>query len=503
VNRPLLNEVENIVSDVINEVLALTYEIDKELRLPVTRYHYIVKGSKKKKENIEEESPLEALFSTHNEVFTDIYMGRKPILGNKRSHIIYNLIMKYSENFDLDMHLETTNVGGFTRQILGPLLRDYGLYDIMDKVYEWFKNTKGTVTKKEAKEFRKIFSHVPRRLKLYALYYSLVASYYRLELESIKDGKKTLNDVISACSSVDSRTKEPIPIPDSGTASEIISRIVNDEILLDPDTLDKVSDNLLSEIITVRGVKFVSKGKSGESTLPFYRNPRGRIDPLSLVKSQRGFLDWEVYDEIEYSTFEREYVTSSPPDHFTALIDVSGSTGGETSLLAPIVGTDTTIIDAEKVIVLSMMKLTKRYGGDNVKASILLFSDGVFRREGSISEMIDFLLGREHGPILPLGGTEIVEAVKEGISVHKDRWDNPFILITDLEISEREERKVYKLIKNGLKRSPVLVVVIGGEIGILNELNKERNSAVVSVRTISDIRKLERAMRKISTSIAR
>jgi len=504
VNPSLLNEVENVVSDIINEVVAVEHGLDGG-RLPLLRYHYIAKWQEKPgkpREQVEAEWPLKALFDTHNEAFTDTYLGRQWVPKGYRSDYVYSLIREFAKDFDLRGHVEKAGVGGFTEDVLKKLVESYSLYKIMDLVYDWYKSTGAVLSDWDKERLRRIFNAylLPREYRLYALYYALVATMYRLEVEAGREGGRGLEDLRRECPAVDWRAGLPVPPP--GEADEIMRRILAGLLLLDPETLDKVADNLLSSIITVRGTRLVAKGRVGEVTVPFYRNPRGRIDPLSLVRSRRKprFLDWEVYEEVEYMRFEREPAEGSPPDHFTAVIDISGSTMSPSAVLAPVVGTETTVFDVERAIVISLMKLARKYGGERVAATVHLFNHNVETRSGPVGEMIDFLLGRR-GQIVPDGFTDIVKAVRAGTASHRDRPDNPFILVTDLAISWEEEQEVYKTLKSGLKRSPILVVVIGGDIGVLRELNRERFSAAVSVKTLWDLRKLEAAMQKVSSAI--
>ncbi len=88
------------------------------------------------------------------------------------------------------------------------------------------------------------------------------------------------------------------------------------------------------------------------------------------------------------------------------------------------------------------------------------------------------------------------------IKRHKDGPKNPFILMTDLEIEPYEEATITKMILEGLKLSPVLVVVIGhAGLRALNQLNMYRNSAAVVVSSFSDYPNLEEAIAKVSRAI--
>ena len=492
VDENLLNDVENCISDVINEVLAVTKKIDKEGKLIPARYLYQVRNQEDTNNPLIEKSPSLLLLKKHNEVFRDKYMNRKPEFGNTKIDVIYQLITKFSKELDIEEHTYLVNVGGFSTVVIKNLIQEHNLFGVMDKFYEWYTRT-SEVDENSKKRLQMIFSEIPEFLRLYALYYSLLFTFYRID-SSIPDNPIKLM-------SGKGFDKVKIPVPTKGESERILNKILTDNPIT-PSELDKITDNLLNEIISVRKPNSIlRKKKSMEVTVPFYMNPRGRIDPLSIVKSRRGILDWEVYDEIEYTSIERGYSMTSPPDHFTALIDISGSTLYSSAILLPLVGTETSILDVERAIVIAMMKAMKRKGWGETKATIYLFESEVEKVEGPIDEMIEYLLDEE-GEIYPRGGTDILKALRMGLKTHKDNKSNPFIIVTDLEISHREEVVTYNLITRKLKRSPILIVVIGDKEPVkLKELNKRKNIAVVTVRTIGELPKLEEAMRKISETL--
>lgn len=519
IDNSILSNVENIVSDVINEVLAEKQNIDNG-KIPITRFYYVLKGKIENKDRriLEKEFPLVALFYKHNEVFGNMFLNKKVKRGNYKSDVIYSLIEYFSTFFNIDKHLRLNNTGRFTIEVLYAILEEYNIYTIMDKVYEWYKNTDIKTNKNDREKLLSFFDDIPPDEKLYALYYALVSALYRITIEnndnnseSSKQNSKNKEDKDNK-NKKEKKEKRPtinsidtinLPIPSKDEALDFTKKIRTMNISLSPEEVDKISEKLLNEIITVKGTKILSKQKSGEVLLPFYKSPRGHIDPYSIIKSQRGFLDWEVSDEVDYYSYKYEYNTSSAPEHFTAVMDISGSTLSGSSILLPFVGMDTTIFDTERAIVLSLMKLTKRYGDERTRASVYLFEDYVSSFEGKIDEMINLLINKK-GVISPGGGTNIIVAVKKALEKHKDAWNNPFMIITDLAITKNEEKEIYNLLISELKRSPLIIIIIGEEKPTyLEKLNREELSAVVTINTLNDLKKLEKAMKKISKILAR
>lgn len=494
IDEELFNMVENVISDVINEIMAITKKIDEHGKLVTARYLYQVKNQENKNIPLIEKSPSLSLLKKHNDVFRDRYMNRKPDFGDSKTDMIYQMITHYSESLNMKEHTHLVNIGGFSKIVIRSLLEGFNLYSVMDRFFEWYTSV-DRVDRTSAIKVLSIFENIPEELRLYALYYSLLSTFYRIET-SIPE-----NPLLSLSGEGTVMDKIKLPIPSDEESEGILNKITGDSSIK-PSEMDKITDNLIKEVITVnKPSSVIKKSKVMEVTIPFYMNPRGRIDPLSVVKSRRGVLDWEVYDEIEYASMERDYSKSSPPDHFTALIDISGSTMYPSAVLLPLAGTETSTLDVERAIVISMMKIMKRKGLGKIKATIFLFEENIRKNEGSIDEMIEFLLDKQ-GKINPTGGTKIVKALKEGLKTHKDKRDNPFIIVTDLEISRREEEIMYNLITRKLKLSPLLIVIIGGKTPeILSRLNIKKNAAVVSIRTIGELPKLEEAIRKVSTRI--
>ncbi len=494
IDEELFNMVENVISDVINEIMAITKKIDEHGKLVTARYLYQVKNQENKNIPLIEKSPSLSLLKKHNDVFRDRYMNRKPDFGDSKTDMIYQMITHYSESLNMKEHTHLVNIGGFSKIVIRSLLEGFNLYSVMDRFFEWYTSV-DRVDRTSAIKILSIFENIPEELRLYALYYSLLSTFYRIET-SIPE-----NPLLSLSGEGTVMDKIKLPIPSDEESEGILNKITGDSSIK-PSEMDKITDNLIKEVITVnKPSSVIKKSKVMEVTIPFYMNPRGRIDPLSVVKSRRGVLDWEVYDEIEYASMERGYSKSSPPDHFTALIDISGSTMYPSAVLLPLAGTETSTLDVERAIVISMMKIMKRKGLGKIKATIFLFEENIRKNEGSIDEMIEFLLDKQ-GKINPTGGTKIVKALKEGLKTHKDKRDNPFIIVTDLEISRREEEIMYNLITRKLKLSPLLIVIIGGKTPeILSRLNIKKNAAVVSIRTIGELPKLEEAIRKVSTRI--
>jgi len=480
VQRGLVSYVENIVSDVVNEVYAWRLRVPGYRELFTVRRWY-VQPSGMPLEEAERVNPLAALFDLHYSVFTELDKGREPAVeGSLRSHAAYRLVVRSAALFDPVEHLSRVNL--FTESVTKPLLQS-GLYDFADEAFKVL-----SPVQPDAEAVERLAERVEGYgvLGPYALHFALTTTYYRL------GGR-----VCTRIANVDSLT---VPVPSPGEAAEAVERITSNEYFLDPETLDRAASTLLRRSLTVKGSIIVRRARTGTVYAPFYRNPRGRINPLSLARARRGFLDWEVEEEAEYSVYEQVEGVADAPNHATVVLDVSGSTMAPSGLLAHVVGHDVPVLDAERAIALALVKPVMRLN-PRAATDVFLFSDSVNRISGTVAEVHDTLLDYRRLP-LELGNTWIEAGVEAAVARHRDGPRNPFVLITDLEVSDAEAERVYRMLLT-LKRSPVLVVVVGERLLSLARLNSLSNSAAVAVNTVWDVEKLEKAIGKVSSAVVK
>ena len=503
-NSGVFNEVENIISDIFNELVIYTHKIEGYKQLPELRYYYIYLPSRDKiseyladRQKLEKD-PVNAVFTTHNVVFASLYKGklrspRIPRPGWLSEHL-YNTMYRTAKAFKVREHIEALLGGGFTN-IISSLVNYYDMYSAIDELYSEIKRIiKTGNVRMSSDDFWKMERIiVNNRLDdvsgQYWSYFTLLTALYRYTIEH----PESLNRLKSN-PNIDCGRHRPAP-PSPDVLDSILSQLRGGDILT-PELAEYVAKRLISSALLTSKASFEIVHKSGTIKVPWYRRPRGKIDPLSLLKPS--ILDWKV--QVSYSVPEYRKTKSTAvgvPDKITVIIDESGSTGTPTSILSPLVGIDTTVFDVERTTIMSLLYNVLQYT-DKTRTTLIRFSTTSIVEEGSVREIYERLKHIQTGEIM-WGSTEIEDAVRRGVELHKDKPTNYFLLATDMQIDDSQARGIKDIILSEIRRSPILILGVNADIPpVLASLNRYPNIAVVSVKSMVDYPKLEEAIRKLA-----
>ena len=555
IDLPLFKRVENVVSDIFNELIIYTHDLHGSKNLADLRYYYLYLEQKDvvdelvKNRAYVEASPLDALFLTHNLAFLDVYHRGRSQLPLWRpswlSEHLYNAIYQLVSSFDILPHIEKVKFGSFAMSVGRAI--NAGLYDNVDKLYEELKKLVSTgKVKLQPEEFEHIknmivtqnrkLSHIEAQ---YWGYYSVLLAMYRFALEQQYnpgyEGVGETGTVIGAGESskekqkpsrlpstrggdnksgegerepesrklpslrnIDSGDNRPDPAPE-----DILDDILNvmtkgyRSSLLSPELAEYAVKKLASATLLVRKPGLEAVVTAGEVREPWYRNPRGRLDPYSLLHPS-SILEWKVRTPAQMPGHRKTYSPEvNIPDKITIIIDESESTGNFSQVLAPVVSLGTSVYDVERVIGMLLLYNVLRFS-DQVPTALVRFSTRTKVEEGTVKDIYNWLKTANEKKLM-FELTSIVEAVERAIELHRDGPTNYFLLITDMEISPEQATRIKELIFQHVRKSPVLILGVNKDIPPeLVELNKQPRTVVLSVKTANDIAKIKAAVKKLA-----
>ena len=504
----LLHAIENDISDAYNELILYRFKRTWYEYIPALCDKYVIRPQKdkiaellKKDRPRLEARPNRALILLHNLVFSLLYNGKlkAPRIPKPRwlSDYVYNQLYKTSKSFPLEEHIEVVNTGHFNTWI-NIILKD-GLFENIDQFYDALYTIigdyKGELKSSELRN--RVINHLSYEneyLAPYWVYFTLLAAYYRF----VKDLQPPPLP-IKLRLNVD--TGEDRPESPSGDVLDAIYYVIlysrgGEAPLVPPALAEYAAKRLLSETLAVAGKEVVYETEATTIKVPWYRRPRGKIDPYSMLKPS--ILDWRVQVKHRRYTGRKIEVarTAKLPSHITVVIDESSSTLDTVNVLSHIVGADTTRYDVERITLMSLLWNAMQYRGD-VPVTLVRFATDVTVERGTIREVYERLKNMRGSDMLG-GMTAIEAAVDTALRLHRDGPSNYFLLATDMEIEEEQARMILDMLSSKLRRSPILILAVASSAGILEDLNTRRNAAVVSVRTQADYRALEEAIRKLA-----
>ena len=503
-SQGVFNTIENIFSDIFNELIIYTHKLEGYKELPVLRYYYVFQPAKDVYEKTPrqklERNPVNAVFATHNIVFASIHMGkvRAPKVPSPQwlSEHIYNAMYEAADAFRLREHIEVLLSGDFTN-VIGALVNYYGMYSAIDSFYDKMKKTvesgKVQMSETDFSDLRQILFNKNLRRDLeqqYWLYFTVLTAMYRYVIEH-----PDLFEQIKALPNVDTGEQRPAPpLPD--ILDDILNHLRGNTNILSPEMADYVAKRLLSTALLTSKQTFETTYTTGVTKVPWYRRPRGKIDPQSLLKPS--ILDWKVIVPQNIPEQRAKKIAiSGTPDNITIVIDESGSTTARTSILAPIVGVDTSVFDVERVSIMSLLYNVLQYT-DDAKTTLVRFSSTSVIEEGTVKSIYERLKTLKSDELM-WGGTNIEGAVAQGVERHVDKPTNYFLLATDMEITPQQASVTRNIIMTRVRRSPVLILAVNADIpGELISLNRYPNIAVVSVKNMQDYPRLEEAIKKLA-----
>jgi len=513
----LFNTVSNILSDVFNELVITAQRLAGYEHFPELRYLYVVRPQASEIEEMKrnraqvEASPLGALFLQHNLAYTEMYEGRsstpKPESPEWLSEHLYASIYKMASTFNIVEHVETIQTGAFTNAMRE--LIEYGLYDNADNLYNAIKTL---VDSGKVKLQPQDYHHIKRLLskkgisginRRYWAYYSLLLAMYRLTLDELQQQKTAC--IALRLRNVDTGDNTPEPPPLDILAS-IAGALKGNAVLISPDLAEYVAKKLISATLQVRkpGLEAVSTVR--KVTTRWYKYPRGRIDPNSVIEYsapdwEEAILKMKVAARVKGQDYRKTYtLEANVPDAITIVVDESGSTSSLTSILAKIIGIDTTVYDVERTSIMAILYNVLRFS-EHVPTTLVRFSGKVKVEKGTVKEIYNWLKTVDANNLM-LGDTDIVRAVEQAVQMHRDRPANYFLLATDMQIQREQAWRVRELLDMHVKKSPTLILGVNADIPTaLQDLDKRPHMAAVSVKTIDDYPKLEAAINKLAKLI--
>mgnify|MGYP001772857858 CR=1 FL=1 len=499
----LFDTVENIISDIFNELIIYTHKLEGYKELPVLRYYYVFRPAKDLYEKTPrqklEKNPVNAVFATHNIVFASLFLNKikmpKVPLTQWLSEHIYNAMYDVASTFRIREHMELLLSGGFTN-VINTLVNYYDMYSAIDDFYNKIRSLveseRVQISDAEFADLRQILfnKNLGRDTEQqYWFYYIFLTAMYRYIVEH-----PDLFEQIKALPNVDTGKHRPAP-PSPDILDDVLNQLRGNTEILSPEIADYVAKRLLSTALLTPRDNIETLYTVGTTKVPWYRRPRGKIDPQSLLKPS--ILDWRVV--VQQNIPEQRAKTfdiTGAPDRITVVIDESGSTTTRTSILAPIIGIDTSVFDVERVSIMSLLYNVLRYT-DETKTTLIRFSSHTVVEEGTVKSIYDRLKTLKSNELM-WGGTNIEEAVAHAVENHVDKPTNYFLLATDMEITPQQAANTRNIILSRVRRSPVLILAVNADIpGELVSLNRYPNVAVVSVKNMSDYPKLEEAIKKL------
>ena len=493
----VFNELENIVSDIFNELIIYTHGLEGAGSLPALRYYYVYLSSASvaDRERLET-NPVKAVFHVHNKVFASILHNKlsTPKVPNPKyiSEHVYNLLYTLASLFNIEAHVKLVVMGGFSNVVSA--LVNQGFMNAVDSAYDvlsnWISDKKYILDEAEFEEFKRYtFPRAEKWHKTYWGYFAILTIFYRYIMEH----PELIREIY--VSNIDRGGDRPPP-PPPDVMNEILNVASKEAKLLTPVLAEYAAKRLLSTALLTSRPKVESVMVSATAKVPWYRRPRGKLDPSSLLKPS--ILDWKVEVSQQVPLYRRKSLSVfNVPDKITIIIDESGSTGTPSTVLSPIVGTDTTVYDVERVTVMSLLLNVLRHA--DPETTLVRFSSHVEVSTKPASEIYTFLKNIDDATVM-WGATNIEDAIREAVVEHVDKPANYFLLLTDMAITAQQAADIRRLILEHLTRSPVLVLAVNADIPAqLEALNTYRNIAIVSVQTVYDYPKLENAIKKLAT----
>ena len=492
----LLNRVENIVSDVINEAIVVLHRLPGYEKLLEFIWYYDLLQNPVPPPPQVESNPPRALLRLHRWRLAQLYTGRenslridKPLLP---SHHVYNALLEAVEEFSIEKHWSRVTDAGFAQTLRN--LIDQGLFDSIDEFFATYLSWLSQPWAVDATTFYELLRASRGVDSLYRVYFTLVGGYYRILLLM----KELLRELEQEMPNLDHSIPQDVPADILDDLADLLDAGEAPAVLLPPRVAEYVARRLVDAVLVARGAKAIhtQEAVSMLQKVPWYRRPRGRFDPQSLVKP---ITEWRVVVKTSVPVASRSRASvSALPDTITIVIDESGSTAKPCSVLSPVVGIETPVYDVERVTAMGLLYNVLDAGGEDVRVNLVRFSSTVRTETMNIRDAYEWFKKLSEDE-LEWGGTEIINAVKVALEVHRDGPLNYFILMTDMEISPAEADMVYQMVSRKLKRSPILVLAANAGVpSELQRLNSYSNAAAIGVKTVSDYSLLKQAVIKVA-----
>jgi hypothetical protein len=478
----VFDSVENIVSDIINEIIITNAKLPGYEDLPTLTYYYIYlqnisEFEKFENERLEiEKNPLQALWFKHRLTLI------KPAQQEKEyfSDILFSTLKLIYADFDIKGWIEYPEL-----LVLGPYIE--GIFDLTDSLYNTINRM--TTAPQKIEDAEKLestllgFFNNIERFNHSITYLMLVLALYRFIIETHM--QKTLKSIPT------DNIKRPNP-PSPEELDKIFLNMT-DQTFLSGDILEKIARQILKQaLLTKKGVWISQSENSGEATIPWYRYPRGKLVKSTLIKD---VLEWRVRKTIPLTTETKKFVTNLP-SMITILIDESGSTDMLIDVLAPLTSMATTTFDVERAIIMSILLNTMNNGGEDIPVNLVRFSTTIIAEKCTVKTAYDKIKNNTN-PMM--NETNIITAIGTAVTMHKDDHENYFILLTDMRIPNDVADIITTTLKTRIRKSPLLIIIIGEEFPKELETLKRRNTAIINIINYKDFKKIEDAIRTLLT----
>lgn len=486
----VFNNIENIISDVMNEIFLYhksyygRYLIDtRRLYVMPTLLNNLKLDEIRSKVTLQE--VILALHTLQLASGTPSLFIQNPEYA---SELIYDLFISEHSSIDYDSRISQINGLGYSFLFKNNNMR---IFEKANKLADLLiKN--GNRDFKLDNESSMILKETLENNNYDVTYFVfLLASYKAVMTSNKEDSSLPLADELS----FDSYEMKNRKVPSPDVLSFVYKGLSQSEIppLVPPPIAKELSERLLKAVLQVSGSELPMETYSYKERVrvPWYMHPNGKIDPKSTVT--RNPYDYKVIvTENRFGSKLGVVPETSLPDKIVLIIDESGSTEIDSNVLAPLIGNNTSVFDVERITSLAILKNVNDFG--NVNTSLILFSDSQRIYDVDSKKAYDTLLNIDR---IIGGGTEIFDAVKKGVEKLKDADRPYFILLTDMEISSSDAKNIRELLR-GIENVPLLIMAVNANVpDILLELDKKPNASCVSIRSVEDYPTLEKAIGKL------
>ncbi|MEM2671960.1 MAG: VWA domain-containing protein [Sulfolobales archaeon] len=479
----LLARVDNIASDIAND-LELFSAGGIHRAIAAARLYLCYRDREKEiADNLSPEAerdPGAALMARHIHRLSSIEMGREPVDNGMLSDEIYRGLERGAR--------ERNGYRGIADHISAGGSISHLLSSEKDIAFR-LADTIASAMARQAVELRSGgwgVEDMISRLGFPGRYLSLLLSLYAF-YSMTRSAPKNIDPI----SSHEQRPIVPLEDAASAASSGIGAVYGGATQLLQPDLAERIAMRLLRESLSIPGIKSYNSSSSEKAKIP-YLVIQAPPDPSSLVKEPE---EWSARIRIP-GVYVQSTPQSSPPNTVTILIDDSGSTADETSILERY-GVTSTVFDVERVTAMAMLRNIIDNGGADAETNIVLFSTTTRLYRLSAREAYEALKTLKLS--LEFGGTDIRPAIEKLIDIHRDSSKSYVIIMSDMNITREEARMIWLASTRKYTRSKFLVLSINNPLPeSVEALNNYRNSAAVSVKTAEDMIYVEAAIRKLA-----
>ncbi|MGC9069407.1 MAG: vWA domain-containing protein [Thermoprotei archaeon] len=480
----VFSAINNILSDIINEIILIKIGILGSEFIPTLNKYYVYLPNKKEydefieKRSENEKDPLKALFMQHI-LSTSISTYKKKTKNEKYfSNILYGYLHSIGDINTRDTRLLET-ILAYMVTLEG--LKNY--YKSADEMYEILKNVERgdlVVIEDPNAIYEKITANLTR--DIITAYIVLLLAFYRLTIE-----KQTPLQQLTQLMTIKNDVK--LQPPDETLIEGTLQALTERDNFLDEKALERAATILLNQALTTMETEWTTETMSTETSVPWYRHPRGKLIQSTLT---RDILEWKTRTTVLDIGYKKETITGGLPKNITIVIDESGSTGNFTSVLNKITKTPLKIFDAERIIAMSLLYNTLNMGGENIPVNLIRFSTNVIHKKYTIKTAYEILKR-----IYPMQESTLIDdAISIAVKHHKDDKHNYFILLTDMEITSRQAEEITQKLEK-IRQSPLMILIIGEILPKELLKLKRRNTAIINITTEKDLTKIEEAIRTI------